>query len=168
MADNDIYSPPKTPMGNTSGGGGGSGGGGTGTTSGGANDPKAKPTNTDELLEQSVASSATSFFRIFGINASGIGSTSALTQATPPAQFMASKPINQGASAFNLRGGVLADLFSQIAQRQNLTQGLTAPPVQGVPVMAASMQNMAWSSLGTLTPSAGGGTEQSRGISGVA
>lgn len=163
MADNDIYSPPKTPFGNTSGGGGG-GGGGTGATSGGANDPKAKPNNTDELLEQGGAAAATSFFRIFGVNASGIGSTSALTQATPPPQYLASKPINQGASAFNLRGGVLADLFSQIAQRQNLTQGLTAPPIEGVPIMAASMQNMSWSSLGYLTPSAGGGTEQSRQI----
>lgn len=141
----------------------GSTGGGGGGNASSDNSWNAKSNDTDELIRQSAASFADKILRFFGINATSIGSTSLFTQFTPP-QGLSDKPINQGSASFNIRGGTLGNVLSQIAQAHNLTKGLTAPPIQGTPIMAASMQNTPWSKLGELTPSSVGGTEKGRSV----
>lgn len=91
------------------------------------------------------------------INLSTIPNVGLLAQATPK-QSIIDKPMNQGASSLNVRGGSGVNLLAKGAQLHTARDfsKIAKPAIDGFPV-----QSMSYGSLGNLTPMDSGGSGRS-------
>lgn len=124
-----------------SGGGGGSSGGGG-----------------DQKDDNPIENSSRILTRLLGwtgirIRLSTMFNTGLLKQVTP-AQSIIDKPMNQGASGLNIRGGAGTNLIAKGLQLDTARDfsKLAKPAIEGFPV-----QSMSYGSLGSLVPNDSGG-----------
>ena len=122
---------------------------------GGANNNPGQPKK-DDILE----SSSTFFERIFGIKNASIFGTGIFAQFTPPQQAFLGKSINQGAASLTSRGGAAANFAMESLRIATINKfdKLAKPAIENPAIGGGfPVQSMSYASLGTLTPSSGGG-----------
>jgi len=115
-----------------------------------ATSSNAKASDFDSLLNSIIGQSG-GVGTFFKAKLDSLFSTGIFAQFTPQ-QGWAEKQMNQGAQSLTARGGRLGEGFALLKPDFS---GISAPPIQGVEI--GSMMDMSFASLGSLTPSFGGG-----------